>query len=283
MGTALTIRDLVGERAIFRREQAAGLSASAYLAAKIGVYSIAALVQIGVLTWIMIAGKGAPTRGAVILGNATLELYVTLAATGIVSAMLGLALSSLARSSEQLMPMLVVTIMVSMVLAGGLIPVTGRLGLSQSSWLLPARWGFAASASTIDLRDVEPVVPADRLWSHSPHFWLLDMGMLVLMGVVITGLVRFRLRLPMRPVIKRRFPVVGRRIGVLASRAPRSVWARLRSRRPAGAVAPSARMPPTSAECPGASPPGRLSAVLVIRGNAGTRLWVGRCRWIWSP
>jgi ABC transport system ATP-binding/permease protein len=282
MGTALTIRDLVGERAIFRREQAAGLSASAYLAAKITVYSIAAAVQTAVLTAIVVIGKGPPTRGAVILGNATLELYVTLAATGVVSAMLGLALSSLARSSEQLMPMLVVTIMVSMVLAGGLIPVTGRLGLSQSSWLLPARWGFAASASTIDLRNVEPVVPADRLWSHSLHFWLLDMGMLALMGVVITGLVRFRLRLPMGPVIKRRFPVVKRRIGVLASRAPRSVWARLRSRRPAGAVALSARRPPTSAECPGAFPPGRLSAVSVIRSNAGMRLSVGRCGWVWS-
>ena len=39
MGTALTIRDLVGERLIFRREQAAGLSASAYLLAKIVVYA----------------------------------------------------------------------------------------------------------------------------------------------------------------------------------------------------------------------------------------------------
>ena len=36
MGTALTIRDLVGERTIFRREQAVGLSATAYLFAKIG-------------------------------------------------------------------------------------------------------------------------------------------------------------------------------------------------------------------------------------------------------
>jgi hypothetical protein len=204
----------------------------------------------------MIAGKGAPTRGAVILGNPTLELYVTLAATGIVSALLGLALSSVARSTEQLMPMLVVTIMVSMVLAGGLIPVTGRLGLSQASWLLPARWGFAASASTIDLRNVEPVVPADRLWSHSPHVWLLDMGMLALMGVVITGLVRFRLRLSIRPVIKRRFSAVKRRIGVLASRAPRSV---------------SARSMPTSAECRGA-----------FRRNAGVYGVVCRYRWVWS-
>jgi ABC transport system ATP-binding/permease protein len=249
MGTALTIRDLVGERAIFRREQAAGLSASAYLAAKITVYSIAALTQIGVLTWIMIAGKGAPTRGAVILGNPTLELYVTLAATGIVSAMLGLALSSLARSTEQLLPMLVVTIMVSMVLAGGLIPVTGRPGLSQASWLLPARWGFAASASTVDLRAIEPLARPDRLWEHSLHFWVLDMGVLTLMGVVITGLVRFWLRLPTRPVIKRRFPAVKRRIGLLASRAPRTVWARLRSPRPGGALTPSARRPPTSARC----------------------------------
>ena len=125
--------------------------------------------------------------------------------------------------------MLVVTIMVSMVLAGGLIPVTGRLGLSQSSWLVPARWGFAASASTVDLRAVEPIVPADRLWLHLPHFWLLDMGMLTLMAVVITGLVRFQLRLPMRPVIKRRFPSVKDRIGLLDAGAPRSV-----SGKPAG-------------------------------------------------
>src|ERR1700761_2190618 len=35
MGTALTIRDQIGERAIFRREQAVGLSTTAYLLAKI--------------------------------------------------------------------------------------------------------------------------------------------------------------------------------------------------------------------------------------------------------
>ena len=76
-----------------------------------------------------------------LLGSATVELYVTLAATAIVSAILGLALSSLARSTEQILPMLVVVIMISIVFSGGLIPVTGRAGLDQLSWLLPARWG----------------------------------------------------------------------------------------------------------------------------------------------
>ncbi len=202
MGTALTVRDLVGERLIFQREQAVGLSASAYLVAKIVIYSLAALVQTAVLTAIMVVGKGAPTHGGVVLGSGTaagtVELYLTLAATAIVSAMVGLALSSLARSTEQVLPMLVVAIMVSMVLSGGLIPVTGRLVLNQVSWLLPARWGFASAASTVDLRNIEAGLPADKLWQHLPHYWLLDMGMLGLLGAVFTALVRFRLRLPVR-------------------------------------------------------------------------------------
>ena len=135
-----------------------------------------------------------------ILGKSTAagitELYVTLAITAIVSAVVGLTLSSLARSTEQVLPMLVVAIMIAMVLAGGLIPVTGRLVLDQISWALPARWGFAAAASTIDLRNIEGGLPADKLWQHTAHYWLLDVGMLVVLGLVFTALVRFRLRLP---------------------------------------------------------------------------------------
>jgi ABC transport system ATP-binding/permease protein len=196
MGTALTIRDLVGERAIFRREQAAGLSASAYLAAKITVYSIAAAVQTAVLTAIVVIGKGPPTRGAVILGNPTLELYVTLAATAAVAAIMGLALSAAATSQDQILPMLVMSVMLSIVFSGGLIPVTGRIVLDQFSWLLPARWGFAASASTVDLRAVAPLTPRNEvLWTHASKWWLLDMGMLAVLGLVMAGFVRWRVRL----------------------------------------------------------------------------------------
>jgi hypothetical protein len=94
--------------------------------------------------------------------------------------------------------MLVVVIMISMVLAGGLIPVTGRLLLDQISWLVPARWGFSAAASTVDLNNVEAGLPVDRLWRHVRSAWLFDMGMLVVLAVVFTGIVRFRLRLRAR-------------------------------------------------------------------------------------
>jgi hypothetical protein len=202
LGTALTVRDLVSERMIFQRERAVGLSASAYLMAKVVVYSTAALIGTAVMVAIMTIGKGAPAHGGALLGHGVahgvVELYLGLALTAITSAMVGLTLSSLARSTEQVLPMLVVTIMVSMVLAGGLIPVTGRLVLDQLAWFVPARWGFAASASTVDLNSVEAGLPADRLWRHVPSAWLHDTGMLVALAVVLASLARFRLRLGKR-------------------------------------------------------------------------------------
>ena len=60
IGTALTIRELVGERRIFRREQAVGLSTSAYLLGKIIVFGVAAVILAAVLTAIVVAVKGEP-------------------------------------------------------------------------------------------------------------------------------------------------------------------------------------------------------------------------------
>jgi hypothetical protein len=110
--------DLVGKRAIFRREQPVGLSASAYvLLAKIVVNSVAAILQTAVLTAIVVIGKAAPTRGAVVCGSPIFELYVTLAFTAVISAINGMVLSSLAKSQDQVLPMLVMSQILLMVLA----------------------------------------------------------------------------------------------------------------------------------------------------------------------
>ncbi len=197
MGTALTIRDLVGERAIFQREQAVGLSTTTYLLAKIGVFCGFAVVQSAVTTTIVILGKGAPTRGAVLLGNASVELFATAAAACVASAILGLAISALVRSSEQIMPLFVVSIMAQLVLCGGMVPVTGRPGLDQLSMTVPARWGYAAAAATVDLRHVVPrtVLSQDRFWQHTPGTWLFDMAMLAALAVFYAAVVRWRIRL----------------------------------------------------------------------------------------
>ncbi|MGB7872038.1 MAG: ATP-binding cassette domain-containing protein, partial [Mycobacterium sp.] len=201
MGTALTIRDLVGERAVFQREQAVGLSPTAYLLAKTAVFCGFAILQSAIITAIVMIGKGMPTRGAVLLGHsnlaATVELFATVAATCVASAILGLAISSLVRSSEQIMPLFVVAVMAQLVLCGGMVPVTGRLGLDQLSWLMPARWGYAAASSTVDVRHLVPgsLLPQDRFWQHTRKIWLFDMGMLAALAVFYAGFVRWKIRL----------------------------------------------------------------------------------------
>ena len=200
MGTALTIRALIGERAIFKREQAVGLSTTAYLMAKVVVFTAFAIVQAAIVSSIAIVGKGwgpgAVESGAVI-GNRSLELFVDIAVTCVAAAMVGLALSALAKSSEQIMPLLVVAIMSQLVFSGGMIPVTGRIVLDQMSWVTPARWGFASSASTVDLIRLVPgpLTPQDRHWEHTSGAWMFDMAMLAAISIFYVGFVRWRIRL----------------------------------------------------------------------------------------
>ena len=200
MGTALTIRALIGERAIFLREQAVGLSTSAYILAKVFVFAGFALMQsaivVGINVWGKKWGPGAVTSGAVIPPR-TLELYVDMAACCVAAAMTGLALSALAKSNEQIMPLLVIAIMSQLVFQGGMIPVTGRVGLDQLSWITPARWGFASTASTIDLLRLVPgpLTPQDSHWKHTPGAWWFNMAMLGAISVGYVSFVRWKIRL----------------------------------------------------------------------------------------
>ena len=202
MGTALGIRDLFGEQRIFRREQAHGFSASAFLAGKVIVYSLTAIVQTAVITIVATVGTGAPSHGGALLGHgklgASVELFIALAVTAIVSAMVALGFSLLATYSEQILLTAVLIVLISMVFAGALFPISGRFPLEQIAGLVPSRWGFAAAAATVDVHAVNPLAEADDSWKHSSGQWLLDMGVLIGFGVVATAALRWRLRRPSR-------------------------------------------------------------------------------------
>ena len=200
MGTALTIRALIGERAIFLREQAVGLSTTAYVLAKVCVFTVFAVVQATIATAIAVTGKGwgeGAVQSGAMVGNRTLELFVDVAVTCVAAAMVGLALSALARSNEQIMPLLVVAIMSQLVFSGGMIPVTGKVPLDQMSWVTPARWGFASTASTIDLTRLVPgpLTPKDAHWKHTSGAWMFDMAMLAVISIFYVAFVRWKIRL----------------------------------------------------------------------------------------
>ena len=95
------------------------------------------------------------------------------------------------------MPLLVVSLMLQLVLCGGMVPVTDRIGLDQMSWAVPSRWGYAAQASTVDLWTIEPgpLAPKDSHFKHTAKTWLFDVGMLALLTVVYAGFVGWRSRL----------------------------------------------------------------------------------------
>ncbi|OBI81112.1 ABC transporter ATP-binding protein [Mycobacterium sp. 1245805.9] len=213
MGTALTIRDLVGERPIFKREQAVGLSTASYLAAKIVVFSTFAVAQAGIATVISVVGWGQPLSGAVVLGNSSLELFVDVALTCVASALLGMALSAIAKSQDQIMPFLVIAIMSQLVFCGGLIWVTNRPVLDQLSWGTPARWGYASAASTIDTHRlvVGPTDPKDQHFDHKPSAWLFDIGMLLALCVAYSAIVWWKIRLKSHSSARRRVKSGNRR------------------------------------------------------------------------
>ncbi|OBK19550.1 ABC transporter ATP-binding protein [Mycobacterium asiaticum] len=196
LGTFATIGDLVAERRVFRREQAVGLSTSAYLLAKLVVFSVIAAVQAAILTTVVVVGKGGPRHGAVLLGNANVELYVSVAATAVVSAIVGLALSSLGRSKRETLPLAIPAVLASLLFAGGLVSLVGTWGYDQVSWFVPAQWGFAASAATVNLRRVEKLAPDNLVWTHYSGWWVFDMLMLLALGALWAGFLRYRLRPP---------------------------------------------------------------------------------------
>ncbi|MCV6977503.1 ABC transporter permease [Mycobacterium bourgelatii] len=197
-GTTLTIRDIVGERLIFRREQAVGLASSAYLLAKLIVFGAVAAIQAAILTTVIIVVKGGPAYGATLLGSADVELYAAVAATTVVSAIVGLALSSLGRSLREVLPLFVPVVLASVLFAGGILPLVGKWGLDQISWLIPARWGFAASAATVDVRRVDALAVHNETWTHYAGWWVFDMGILAVLGALWAGYLLYRLR-PVTP------------------------------------------------------------------------------------
>ena len=196
IGVANAVRELVKERPIYTRERAAGLSPGAYLWSKLAILGLISAVQAVILVLIGLAGRPLPTHGAFLTAAPLPELMLGIAMLAIASMTAGLLISAVVNSSDKTMPLLVVAVLGEVVLSGGVFRLNGKAGLEQLAWLSPSRWGFGAVASTTNLNQVTPPPPGntpDPLWQHSPHIWLLDMGMQLALTAVLAGLTWWRL------------------------------------------------------------------------------------------
>jgi ABC-type multidrug transport system ATPase subunit/pSer/pThr/pTyr-binding forkhead associated (FHA) protein len=181
-GAALSVRELVKERAIYMRERAAGLSPGAYLSSKLVVLGVIAIVQAFVLVLLGVALWPVPKSGSFLTGAPLAELLVGIAVLCVTSMCLGLLVSALVSTSEKAMPFLVILTMVQVILSGA-VPVALYFPITA---IAPARWGFGAVASTADLNNTSPIQPGktDLLWVHTSSQWLTDIAVTIGLGLL---------------------------------------------------------------------------------------------------
>ncbi|HSI25808.1 MAG TPA: ATP-binding cassette domain-containing protein [Aeromicrobium sp.] len=183
MGTAMSIRDLVQERAVFRREYAVGLSPGAYYASKALVFGVACFLQ-GVLVT-RLATWGLPEQDGQGVGEwGWWEIALPLGLLSTVMALVGLWISASVRSTEQTTPSLVAVVMSQIALCGALIPVAGRPVIEQVTMFAPGRWAFTAAASSAHL-DRSPRFNDDQLIAFTTQQYLYDVLGLVILGVLV--------------------------------------------------------------------------------------------------
>ena len=150
------VRELVKEKAIWRREFLAGGSMPAYLASKVAVLGTMAAIQALTLTvtvwWTMGLPKGGTTflpDGAVAsvlpvggpFGHPLITIFLTVWLGALAGMALGLLVSAGAESADRAMSLVPYLLITQLVLCGVLFNLHG---LSFITWFMPARWTVSA-------------------------------------------------------------------------------------------------------------------------------------------
>ncbi|NNN09002.1 MAG: ATP-binding cassette domain-containing protein [Acidimicrobiaceae bacterium] len=138
-GMINSVRELVKERTIWRREELAGANVAAYLASKLSVLGALALFQSLSAIVALDLALGLPPSSPV--ASPLIALVVSSWLANLCGMSLGLAVSALATSSDRAMSIVPYLLITQLVLCGVLFP----LGVvTPFSWLIPARWGVSA-------------------------------------------------------------------------------------------------------------------------------------------
>ncbi|MFF7858302.1 FHA domain-containing protein [Streptomyces sp. NPDC007904] len=186
-GAANSVRELIKERVIYERERATGLSRSAYLMSKVFVLGLITVLQGLMVGVIGFSSREIPEEGLVLGGATLVELSLPIMALGFTSMMFGLIISSLVKTAEKTMPLLVMFAIIQVVFTGCLFALHGSIGVNQFSFLMPSRWAVAAAGATLDFNRISPPETAgdnDPLWEHTAGAWAMDMGALLVLGVI---------------------------------------------------------------------------------------------------
>jgi ABC-type multidrug transport system ATPase subunit/pSer/pThr/pTyr-binding forkhead associated (FHA) protein len=182
------VRELVKERAIWRREFLAGGNLPAYLTSKVVVLGSLAAVQSLTLTVVLRLTLGLPTSSP--LGGAFVSVFLTLWLANVCGMSVGLYISGISSSADRAMSLVPYLLITQLVLCG----VLFRLGaLTFLSWIMPARWSVSALGGIAGLSAAR-LHQSSGLYPHSALGLLSNWLMLVILSVLGIALTAWSLR-----------------------------------------------------------------------------------------
>ena len=172
---ALSFSSVVANRDVIERERRWGVGAGAVITAKAAVIWPLTLLQalITVTSYALLRPRpSAPLVGTAGGISASSGVFLAVALVCVSAASLGLLISTLSRTLDRVVFILMGALAVLVVLNGLLIPLgnaasVGTRILSVPSYLAPTRWGVALIGSDIGLN--RDVTQPDALWRNNIH------------------------------------------------------------------------------------------------------------------
>jgi ABC transport system ATP-binding/permease protein len=163
---------------------------------KVIVLGVITAIQGVIICGIGFATRDLPEEGLIM--PPAVEICLVVIALGFTSMMFGLVISSLVKTAEKTMPLLVMFAIIQVVFTGCLFTLHGAVGANEVSYLMPSRWAVAAAGATLDFNKIAPntdePTSTEPLWNHTASAWGLDMAVLLVLGVACGFLVARFLR-----------------------------------------------------------------------------------------
>ena len=195
-GLTYGLLQIVGEQAIFRREYRSGLSAGAYVAAKLGVLLPVLAAVTAVLLGVLRALDRLPATG----WGVYTSLLVTLLAEAVSALALGLLASAAVSNAAQAALALPMLCFPQVLFAGAVVPVAAMA--APGRWLslgLANRYSFEALGRALGLDRLTGTLPAMRAYGDTfsgtvAYRWLVLAGFAALFALATVQVLRLRSR-----------------------------------------------------------------------------------------
>jgi ABC-type multidrug transport system ATPase subunit len=159
LGGFNSVREIVQDREVFRREVAVGVSAQGFVLSRWLVLGFIAIFQAVLLHLVASSRQIGSIRSGALLAAGNLELMLALAGVGVASVGIGLLISAMVSDTAKALTALPLVILAALLLSGLVVPTSGRTGIQELTYLNPVQWGGSAAAVAVDLRASEACPP----------------------------------------------------------------------------------------------------------------------------